>query len=103
MAAVSGAPDREVAEQAVGVLRKIFGKSVEEPTGVKVARWLSDPFAYGSYSIFPPSAQGKAYDALAEPVGRLFFAGEATIRDYPATVHGAFLSGIREGKRISKL
>mgnify|MGYP006268404421 CR=1 FL=1 len=32
---------------------------------------------------------------LAEPInGRLFFAGEATSRQYPATVHGAFLSGI---------
>ena len=95
--------DREIAEQTVGVLRKMFGRRASDPTGVKVARWSSDPFAHGSYSIFPPGAQGEAYDALAEPVGRLFFAGEATIRDHPATVHGAFLSGIREGRRISKL
>ena len=27
-------------------------------------------------------------------------AGEHTIRNYPATVHGAFLSGLREGGRI---
>jgi hypothetical protein len=26
--------------------------------------------------------------------------GEHTIRNYPATVHGAFLSGLREGGRI---
>jgi hypothetical protein len=29
-----------------------------------------------------------------------FGAGEHTIRNYPATVHGAFLSGLREGGRI---
>lgn len=29
--------------------------------------------------------------------------GEHTIRNYPATVHGAFLSGLREGGRIADL
>ena len=32
---------------------------------------------------------------------RVFFAGEHTIRNYPATVHGAFLSGAREAGRIA--
>lgn len=29
------------------------------------------------------------------------YVGEHTIRNYPATVHGAFLSGLREGGKIS--
>jgi len=31
---------------------------------------------------------------------RLFFAGEATSRDYEATVHGAYRSGLRAAEEI---
>ncbi|GFN75552.1 lysine-specific histone demethylase 1a-like [Plakobranchus ocellatus] len=51
---------------------------------------------------------GNDYDLLASPIAhqvgapaRLFFAGEHTIRNYPATVHGALLSGYREAGRIA--
>ncbi|ODM94088.1 putative lysine-specific histone demethylase 1 [Orchesella cincta] len=65
----------------------------------------------------------RLYDLLAAPVGptkhtwpagdpfhcnetkrsphRLYFAGEHTFRNYPATVHGALLSGLREVGRIA--
>lgn len=40
---------------------------------------------------------------MAESVGdgRLFFAGEATTRRYPATMHGAFISGMREAANMA--
>jgi len=32
--------------------------------------------------------------------GNCFFAGEATHRQYPATVHGAYLSGVRAAQEV---
>jgi monoamine oxidase len=64
-------------------------------------RWSSDPFSYGSYSYISVGAKTEYYDALARPIDdRVFFAGEATHRTYPGTVHGAYLSGIREANRV---
>jgi monoamine oxidase len=48
-------------------------------------------------------AKTEYYDTLARPIDdRVFFAGEATHRAYPGTVHGAYLSGIREANRVVK-
>ena len=46
---------------------------------------------------------GADYDELARPAGaRLFFAGEHTNGQHPATAHGALLSGLREAHRIDE-
>ncbi|XWS66210.1 hypothetical protein CRYUN_Cryun05aG0180300 [Craigia yunnanensis] len=67
-------------------------------------RWGGDPFSLGSYSNVAVGASGDDYDILAESVGdgRLFFAGEATTRRYPATMHGAFLTGLREAANMAQ-
>ncbi len=96
--------DDDVVARALAVLRKMFGSEVPAPTGRVVARWGSDPFAYGSYANVPVGAKSSDHDVLAEPVGeRLFFAGEATHRAFAGTVHGALLSGRREAARIVEL
>jgi monoamine oxidase len=96
--------DQKVAGEAMRILSALFGRSIAEPERVLVTRWSGDPFSRGSYSFIPVGGNGSSYDALAEPVGgRLFFAGEATHRRYPATVHGAYLSGLREASRIAGL
>ena len=95
--------DEECVAGVMRVLRDIFSKSrfVPDPADVAVTRWGADPFARGSYSNISPRGTGDDYDALAEPVAEtLFFAGEATSRTHPATMHGAFLSGNREAARV---
>jgi len=93
--------DGAVADLATKHLREMFGASVPTPEACLVTRWGRDPFALGSYAHLPVGTKPSDRKALAAPVDdRLFFAGEATESDYPATVHGALLSGRREARRI---
>ena len=93
--------DEQLTAHLLQELRCIFPRSVPEPTGILVTRWASDAFSCGSYSFLPAGASSQDYSFLAEPVGgRLFFAGEATTRKHPATVHGAYLSGLRVARQL---
>ncbi|KAL1437118.1 hypothetical protein MTO96_049110 [Rhipicephalus appendiculatus] len=107
--------DDVIVGRCLAVLKGIFG-SVPQPKETVVTRWRADPWSRGSYSYVATGASGSDYDILATPVTppsvvpgssqpqslpRLFFAGEHTIRNYPATVHGALLSGLREAGRIA--
>mgnify|MGYP001589977595 CR=1 FL=1 len=100
---VEGRTDGAIRRRLMEILRTIFGPSIPDPTGTLVTRWAADPFAAGSYSFVPAGVTPDAYDVLAEPEGdRLYFAGEATSSDHPATVHGAFLSGLASAARIAR-
>jgi monoamine oxidase len=93
--------DGAVVDEAMVAVRRLFGRSTADPTAHRVTRWGSDPFARGSYCHLPLGASYDHFDALSEPVGdRLFFAGEATDRVHLATVHGAYLSGLRAADEV---
>lgn len=65
------------------------------------SRWLSDPYSRGGYTFARPGRADERL-ALAEPIdGRLFFAGEATSRNWHSTVHGAWVSGESAAAAIS--
>ncbi|XAR68380.1 Spermine oxidase [Bertholletia excelsa] len=93
--------------RVLSILRGIYGpKGIHVPNPIQTicTRWGSDPLSYGSYSHVTVQSSGSDYDVLAESVGsRLFFAGEATNRQHPASMHGAFLSGLREASRILRV
>jgi monoamine oxidase len=98
---LEGLTDTQTVAAAMTVLRTMFGSSVPEPEGFLISRWAADPFAGGSYSYLRPGGSPDDYDTLATPVNnQLFFAGEATSRDYAATVHGALLSGQRAARQV---
>ena len=92
----------ELESWAGGVLQEMFGTAAVQPQHVECTRWGSDPFAMGSYAYIAVGTTPADLDVLAEPVDdRLFFAGEATVREHWATVHSAYVSGLREAARIS--
>ncbi|KAI1774134.1 vacuolar protein sorting 33A-like protein [Hypoxylon cercidicola] len=90
----------ELVAEATEVLRNVYGGKVPQPVHSIVTRWGSDKFARGSYSSAGPSMRPDDYQAMAEPVGNLFFAGEHTTETHPATVHGAYLSGLRAASEV---
>uniref|UniRef100_A0A1J3HBY0 Protein FLOWERING LOCUS D n=1 Tax=Noccaea caerulescens TaxID=107243 RepID=A0A1J3HBY0_NOCCA len=100
-------PPTDAVTRVLQILRGIYepqGITVPDPIQTVCTRWGGDPFSLGSYSNVAVGASGDDYDILAESVGdgRLFFAGEATTRRYPATMHGAFVTGLREAANMAQ-
>ena len=97
----------EVKEKMMERLRLIYRKKnivVPEPLAFETTNWGLDPFAYGCYSSLVVGSKGETCDVLREDLcRRVFFAGEATYKEYIATMHGAFLSGLRAAGIIHTL
>lgn len=86
---------------ALRELNALFG--VDATAAYRAGRlvdWSRDSWSRGAYTYSAagtPAARG----VLAEPVGPLFFAGEATVTGAEiATVHGAFETGRRAARTI---
>ena len=91
----------QIVESAMQTLKTIFGAGIPQPTDFQITRWAADLFARGSYSYNALGATPAMRNVLAAPLNRrLFFAGEATNKDYFGTAHGAYLSGLRAAKEI---
>lgn len=74
---------------------------VPVPAGSMRSTWTTDQYAFGAVSFVPAGAGAETRGALARPVDdRLFFAGEATDEDAPATMRGAIASGERAAAEL---
>jgi len=100
---VAGSFGRELSAQgekamvafAVEWLTKLFGSdAVSTIKKSSATRWNAAPFALGAMSVAAPGGQ-PSRKILAEPVGCLFLAGEATHETLWGTVDGAWESGER--------
>lgn len=93
--------DQDLIAEVKGELGKIFGpRNVPEPSEAIISRWGKDRFAQGSYSYVAAQQRPDDYDSMAKAIGNLHFAGEATCITHPATVHGAYLSGLRAASEV---
>ena len=62
--------------------------------------WPTSPFALGSYTCYKPGQYSTLADAVATPVGNLFFAGEHTSAEFNGYMEGAAESGERAAKEV---
>jgi len=120
---VEALTDEETLEEILSVLQTMFkGTIIPYPRSYVVTRWGSDPYSQGAYSYVPVGSRKQYFDWMSLPVTgdtsfdacaarvqlplrkdtRLYFAGEATHKGDAYTVHGAFMSGKREGRRIKQ-
>lgn len=96
--------ERDAVFSVANNLKKIFGSRTPDPSAGIRTRWNTNPFSRGSFSYRKAGTTPKDRRILAKPIeNRLFFAGEATHDRMYATVHGAYLSGLRAAKEIQKL
>ncbi|PCE63753.1 amine oxidase [Sediminicola luteus] len=93
--------DAAITHEIMGHLKIIYGQDIPEPTHMLRTKWNIDSYTFGSYSFATKGTTAADFEVFEEPVdNKIFFAGEHTIVDYRGTVHGAYLSGIREAKKI---
>jgi monoamine oxidase len=76
-------------------ITKLFGSEVAAAVQkASVTRWNASPFVMGAMSAASPGGQ-LSRRILAEPIGNMFLAGEATHETLWGTVDGAWESGER--------
>lgn len=98
------ANDQAIVDAAMRSLRRMFGRRIPDPSGYQLTRWLSDPWACGSYSYAHPRSSDEDRRRYAAPVAeRLFFAGEGTSAQDYGTVQAALLSGHRAAQAVHSL
>lgn len=98
---VESLSESQLIQELTPVLKTVFGASAVAPRRAIKTSWNGDPFALGAYSFQAANSTPQDHVVLAQPSSkRLFHAGEHTHELYRATVHGAYLTGIREADRV---
>ena len=102
--------DRDIISDCLEVLKKICGRrEIPAPIDYCITRWGKEEYSRMAFTYIPPGVDGaKALSAMSQPIRDpvlpekplIMFAGEHTTPYHPSTMHGAFLSGIREAYRF---
>ncbi len=96
--------DDQINSEVMAQLKTIYGNSIPNPTTMLRTKWGQNINTFGAYSFATNGTTSADFDTMATEINnKLFFAGEHTERDYRGTVHGAYLSGIREADKIIAL
>lgn len=96
--------DAQIIDEIMLHLKDVYGNGIPNPTHLLRTKWHTNENSLGSYSYTAVGTEMHHFDDIAEEINdKLFFGGEHTNSDYFSTVHGAYLSGIREANKIIDL
>jgi monoamine oxidase len=96
--------DNQIINEIMLNLKSIYGNNIPNPTNFLRTKWGQNINSYGAYSYPTNGSTSADFDTLSNEINnKVFFAGEHTEREYRGTVHGAYLSGIREADKIIDL
>ncbi|KAJ5597436.1 hypothetical protein N7537_007520 [Penicillium hordei] len=98
---VEAQSNEETQAEVMEVLRNMYGPDIPDPTHLWYQRWTQTPWAYGSYSNWPPSTSLQAHQNLRANIGNVFFAGEATSQEFFGYLQGAYFEGKHVGEFIA--
>ena len=77
-----------------------LGASKATLVGWRQTRWEADPWSRGGYAVFDPSYTATGRGWLAQPCGRIVFAGEHTSLRWQGYMNGAVESGHRAAHEV---
>ncbi|KAI9892014.1 MAG: hypothetical protein M1814_002209 [Vezdaea aestivalis] len=93
----------ETEAHLLSTLQNMFpGTPIPQPKAFMYPLWNELEWARGSFSNWPVGMTRAEHDALGEPTGNLWFAGEAGSKEYWGFLQGAFEEGKRVGGEVAR-
>ncbi len=92
-------PEAEAGAEIMRLFRNIYPSAHQQVELRRVLRWHKEPFSGGSWAVWRPGQIGKYANALHQPWGNVFFAGEHTAYGYSG-MEGAAESGERAALEV---
>lgn len=85
-----------------GLVRNLdwLGSKGASLVAARQTRWETDPWARGGYAVFDPAFAPAQREWLAQPCGRIVFAGEHTSLRWQGYMNGAVESGHRAAQDV---
>ncbi|CAO3672569.1 unnamed protein product [Umbelopsis ramanniana] len=94
--------DADIKEEAMEVIRSMYGKDIPDASHMYVPRWHSDPLYRGTYSNWPIGELEQHHINMKAPVQRVWFTGEAMSRDFFGFLQGAWIDGGEVGDKVAQ-
>jgi monoamine oxidase len=87
-------------ERILEAISKWFGPAARQPRTVVNVSWENEVYSRGGYSAVPIPGTWQQAQRIAEPIGRVHFAGTETAARFAGYIDGAISSGGRAAQEV---